>query len=163
MPNHVHVIAVPTDAAGLGKLFGTVHQRYARRVNATNSWSGHLWQERFYSVVMDERHALAAMRYVEMNPVRAGLCDVADQWPWSSVHGHLRANYDDVLDSCFTQQLIPDWRSFLAMDEPRGWADSLRAQTSSGRPCGADHFIEAIERKTGRRVRRIKPGPLPKN
>jgi putative transposase len=74
MPNHVHLIAVPKAEHGLATLFGTAHHRYAKRVNAIHDWRGHLWQERFYSVVMNESHSLAAMRYVELNPVRAGLC-----------------------------------------------------------------------------------------
>jgi len=51
MPNHVHLIAVPEAQRSLARLFGTAHHRYAKRVNAIHDWRGHLWQERFYSVV----------------------------------------------------------------------------------------------------------------
>lgn len=162
MPNHVHVVAVPKARQSLAQLFGTAHHRYAKRVNAMHNWRGHLWQERFYSVVMDETHALAAMRYVELNPVRAGLCGRADQWPWSSVHGNLGSKSDEVIDDSEVRNLISDWRCFLAEDSRPDLIDSLRTQTSTGRPTGNARFIDALERKTGRRIRRRNPGPTPK-
>lgn len=162
MPNHVHLVAVPVEKQSLARLFGTAHHRYAKRVNAIHDWRGHLWQERFYSVVMDESHALTAMRYVELNPVRAGLCDRAEEWPWSSVHANLGKTSDDMIDSSEVRNIITDWKMFLAADERLGLIDSLRKQTNTGRPSGDDRFIEILERKTGRRIRRSKPGPAPK-
>ena len=84
MPNHVHLIVVPQRSDSLAALFGLAHRRYARRINEAREWKGHLWQERFHSVVMDEAHLLAAVRYVELNPVRAGLCSRPEDWPSTS-------------------------------------------------------------------------------
>jgi len=162
MPNHVHLIAVPKEKRSLARLFGTAHHRYAKRVNAIHDWRGHLWQERFYSVVMDETHTLAAMRYVEMNPVRAGLCERPDEWMWSSVHGNTGQRNDEMLDESEVRNIISDWKGFLVEDERSGLIDSLRAQTNTGRPSGDDQFIDVLERKTGRRIRPGKPGPTPK-
>jgi putative transposase len=162
MPNHIHMVAVPQEKRGLAKLFGTAHHRYAKRVNAKHGWRGHLWQERFYSVAMDEQHTFAAMRYVELNPVRAGLCDAADEWLWSSVHGNLGKKKDKLLDNSQVRGMIPDWESFLSAGDQAGLIDSLRCQTSTGRPVGDDHFIAALESKTGRRIRRRNPGPVPR-
>ena len=78
MTNHVHLIAVPETPEGLRRAMGEAHRRYTRRVNFREGWRGHLWQGRFGSSPMDERHTVAALRYVERNPVRAGLCRV----PW---------------------------------------------------------------------------------
>ena len=74
MPKHVHLIVVPSDEFGLRDALGEAHRRYTRMINFREGWKGHLWQERFHSLVMDERHLLAAVRYVERNPVRARLC-----------------------------------------------------------------------------------------
>jgi putative transposase len=74
MPNHVHLIMVPADEFGLRDALGEAHRRYTRMINFRDGWRGHLWQERFHSFVMDEQHLLAAVRYVERNPVRARLC-----------------------------------------------------------------------------------------
>lgn len=161
MPNHVHFVAVPKVKSSLATLFGTAHHRYAKRVNAIHDWRGHLWQERFYSVVMDETHTLAAMRYVELNPVRAGMCKRADEWLWSSARGNLGNASDEMIDESEVRKIISDWKSFLAEDEKSGLIESLRTQTNIGRPTGDDRFIDVLERKTGRRIRRCKPGPAP--
>ena len=73
MPNHVHLIAVPQSPDGLRLAIGEVHRRYTRMVNFREGWRGHLWQGRFASFVLDEPYVLTAARYVELNPVRAGL------------------------------------------------------------------------------------------
>ena len=81
MPNHVHLILVPSDEAALRLALGEAHQRYTRRVNVREGWRGHLWQGRFASVPMDEPHLLACARYVELNPVRAGLAAIPGRRP----------------------------------------------------------------------------------
>ena len=73
MPNHVHIIIVPSDEDGLRRTFADTHRRYTGYINARNRWTGHLWQGRFGAVAMDEAHLAAAARYVAMNPVRAQL------------------------------------------------------------------------------------------
>jgi len=162
MPNHVHLVVVPNRPQSLAKLFGQAHHRYAKQVNAVHDWRGHLWQERFYSVVMDETHAVAAMRYVELNPVRAGLCRLPNDWRWSSVHGNVGTKTDDLLDQSALRGIITDWQFFLTQKEETDLNDSLRYQTSTGRPAGDDSFLDMLERKTGRRIRRNKPGRMPK-
>jgi REP-associated tyrosine transposase len=71
MPNHVHLIAVPNSEEGLRRAIGEAHRRYTRYVNFREDWRGHLWQGRFASFVLEESHLLAAVLYVELNPVRA--------------------------------------------------------------------------------------------
>ncbi|MGB2823526.1 MAG: transposase, partial [Phycisphaerae bacterium] len=96
MPNHVHLVVVPATADGLRRGIGEAHRRYTRRINFRKGWRGHLWQGRFASFVMDEDYLLEAVRYIEMNPVRAGLAATADAWRWSSAAAHV-AGRDDVL------------------------------------------------------------------
>ena len=96
MPNHVHLILTPTRADGLGLAVGEAHRRYTNFINARGRWTGHLFQSRFASVAMDELHLLAAVSYVSLNPVRAGLVGYAADWAWSSVRAHL-AGKDDGL------------------------------------------------------------------
>lgn len=158
MPNHVHAVVVPADQGGLAVAFGQVHSAYARRVNEQHDWRGHLWQERFYSVVMDESHTLAAMRYVEMNPVRANLCDTPDQWPWSSARAHLGTPGDSMLDTCRTSQLVDDWSAYLDASDDDTIVDSLRKHTKTGRPAGNRDFVQTVEAVTGRALQRHLPG-----
>ena len=107
MPNHVHLIAVPRSPDGLRLAIGEVHRRYTRMVNFREGWRGHLWQGRFASFVLDEPYVLTAARYVELNPVRAGLVKAPSRYRWSSAAAHVRGKDDALvqvapLSSCAT-------------------------------------------------------------
>ena len=162
MPNHVHLVAVPETDTSLARLFRSTHHRYARMVNARNGWQGHLWQERFYSSVMDERHLLAAVRYVELNPVRAGLCQKPTQWRWSSVHAHLNDSPDPVVNSRPMHDRVSNWAEYLSESDDHDLLSNLRRQTQTGWPAGDKEFISGLESRCARRLRRLKPGPKPK-
>src|SRR5512147_2392258 len=84
MTNHAHFIAVPKKADSLSRCFADVHVRYTRMINKRQDWKGHLWQARFGSNVLDENYMLAAVRYVERNPVRADIVKKAWEYRWSS-------------------------------------------------------------------------------
>jgi putative transposase len=162
MPNHVHLVGVPQRQDSLARTFHTVQMLYARHINAKRNTGGHLWQGRFFSCALDERHVYAAVRYVEMNPVRAGLVAKPEMYPWSSAQGHLTGRPDPVLSGrCFLQQTVPDWRTYLA-DIPDVAAEkSLRQATLSGRPCGPEEFIRKTEADLGRRLL-VRPRGRPK-
>ena len=162
MPNHVHFVAVPRTEDALRRLFGYVHAQYARATNKAHDWQGHLWQERFFSTVMDERHTVAAMRYVELNPVRAGLCKTADEWLWSSARAHLGLAHDPLLDLEATARVIDDWSEYLDLAADAHVQDKIRSATRTGRPAGGRVFIEMLEEITGRNIRAQKGGRPPK-
>ena len=86
----------PAHEDGLRATFAEAHRRYAARIHGRLKLTGHLWQGRFSSTVMDERHLMAAARYVPMNPVRAGLVARAADWTWSSARAHLGGRDDGV-------------------------------------------------------------------
>ena len=158
MPNHVHFVVVPHAEGALSKFFCEVHKRYARRTNELLDWKGHLWQQRFYSVVMDEPHSLSAMRYVELNPVRAGLVRHARDWRWSSARVNLGMASDQLVDRRTTAVLVSNWAEYLDEPVPEVELEAIRNQTKTGRPDGDESFIVALEARTGRRIRRRKPG-----
>jgi putative transposase len=150
MPNHVHVIATPRDEIGLGRAFGEAHRRYTNFVNARAGWTGHLFQNRFASVAMDEAHLIAAARYVSLNPVRARLCARPEDWPWSSARAHL-AGRDDVLVSVAPLlERVGDFAALLALGEDEAGSKALRLAETTGRPAGADAFVAALERRFAR-------------
>jgi putative transposase len=72
MPNHVHLIVVPSHKDGLRDMFSDAHRRYTNFINWRHGWTGHLWQGRFGSVAMDEDHLGEAVRYVARNPGSRG-------------------------------------------------------------------------------------------
>ena len=97
MPNHVHLIAAPSQPEALAQAVGATHVRYTRRINSRERWTGYLWQGRFASFPMDEHHLRQCVRYVGLNPVRAGLAARAVDWRWSSVRAHLEGRRDPLL------------------------------------------------------------------
>ena len=113
MPNHVHLIVVPQSAESLRRAIGEAHRRYTRRINFREGWRGHLWQGRFASFVMDEDHLLTAARYVELNPVRAGLVQAPSRYRWSSAAAHLRGRDDALVQVAPFLQMAPNWRRLL--------------------------------------------------
>lgn len=153
MPNHIHAVVVPLEEHGLARFFGPLHKRYAQLTNMRYEWTGHLWQARFYSVVMHEEHALAAMRYVELNPVRSGLVSSPEDWPWSSARGNLGLVNDELLFDHSARKNTAYWSEFLATPEDPTQLSTLRRQTTTGRPGGDPKFIDSIESLSGRRVR----------
>ena len=80
MPNHVHMVTMPSGPEGLARTFAEAHRRKTWHINARNRWTGHLWQSRFGSVTMDEEHLAAAVACVIMNPVRARLAAQPEAW-----------------------------------------------------------------------------------
>jgi len=99
-----------------------------------------------------------AMRYVELNPVRAGLCNKPQDWPWSSARGNLGLTPDPLVDRRHTKDIITDWHKYLGAKELSEELNHLRMQTVSGRPEGSAAFVEKLEVLTGRQIRKKRPG-----
>jgi len=162
MPNHVHLVMVPRQSDGLRCTVGETHRRYTRRVNFREGWRGHLWQERFHSFVMDERYLLGAVRYVESNPVRAGLCAQAADWPWSSARAHLRGEDDQLVRVAPMLDLVGDWADYLLDQSPDTLASDLHQHMRNGLPLGDDAFVDRLEQQLKRPLRPQKRGPKPR-
>ena len=161
MPNHTHLVVVPEEADGLSRLFRYVHRHYTRRINFRENWKGHLWQERFHSFVMDENYLLATVRYVELNPVRARLCQQPRQWRWSSTRAHLLRKDDQVVRVKPMLDRIVNWERYLSTDMAGTELLEIRQHSRTGRPAGGESFIEWLELLTDKRLKKGKPGPKP--
>jgi putative transposase len=162
MPNHVHLILVPSDADGIRRALAGVHRRYAGHIHARLKRTGHFWQGRFGCVAMDEEHLGAALRYVALNPVRARLSDHATDWPWSSVHAQLGTE-DGMTTTARVRDLFPDFAALLAAGEDEEMSRRLRRAETIGRPIGDAVFLERLERGSGRTLIPIKRGRRPKD
>jgi putative transposase len=159
MPNHVHLIVVPGDPDGLRATFANAHRRYARLINARHRWTGHLWQGRFGAVAMDEPHLAHAARYVALNPVRARLCDRAEDWPWSSARAHLAGEDDGLAEVAPLLGRVGDFAAFLGAAEDQQASRALRMAETSGRPLGSAAWVEELERQSGRTLAAQRRGP----
>jgi putative transposase len=161
MSNHVHLIVTPHDAKGLSSALQRIHSDYARTLHVRLRQSGHLWQARFYSTVLDENHFWTALLYVEQNPVRAGLVSSAAEWRWSSARARLGlapATHLDLL-RWRTRYDAARWNQCLAKGlEEEANLQRLREATHSGYPLGDTQFVEELERRFGLRTRPGKPG-----
>ena len=161
MPNHVHLILVPSDPDGLRRALARVHRRYAGIIQARRKRSGHFWQGRFGAVAMDEEHLAAAVRYVSLNPVRARLVERAQDWRWSSTRAHLRGKDDGLTELAPIKDRFPDFADLLESSPEAGLFTPLRAAESVGRPLGDNGFLSRIERLTKRSLKPGKRGPKP--
>ena len=159
MPSHVHLVMVPDNRDGLRCAVAEAHRRYTRTINFREGWRGHPWQERFHSFVMDEQYLLAAVRYVERNPLRAGLCTSVEAWPWSSARAHLQGQDDELVRVRPMLELIPNWRHFLAQPDADTLQERIHLHARTGRPLGSEDFVKQLEARLHRSLRPRKPGP----
>lgn len=162
MPNHIHLIAVPSSEESMRKAIGEAHRRYTRYVNFYKAWRGYLWQGRFASYPMDESYLLAAARYIEFNPVRAGLVENPGDYRWSSAPAHLGGKDDRLVKVSPLLGIVGNWQAFLSEDIPDEEVNALRRHERSGRPLGNETFIESLENRLERILRPQKPGPKKK-
>ena len=151
MPNHVHLILTPKTPEGLGRALGKAHRRYSGFVNARNRVTGHLFQARFSSVVMDEEHLMAAARYVAMNPVRARLVERAEDWPWSSVRAHLIGRDDGLVELApLLSRCGGRFADLIGEETDAALVAALRAAETIGRPLGPPEFLDRLAALAGR-------------
>jgi putative transposase len=162
MPNHVHLVLVPSTADGLSRAIGETHRQYTGFINARARWTGHLFQGRFSSVALDEAHLIAAARYVALNPVRAGLVARPQDWEWSSARAHLDARDDALVRVAPLLDRNGRFADLVEGEIDRLAFAALRANEGTCRPLGSDEFVAAVERATGRRLRPARPGPKPR-
>ena len=153
MPNHIHLVVVPETAAGLARAVGEAHRRYTVLVNRRERWTGYLWQGRFSSCPLDEKHLLMAVRYVEQNPVRARLVRQPWRYGWSSAAAHVRGRDDGLVRVKPMLELVSeDWRGYLGQETGQTDQALLQLHSRTGRPLGAPGFIERLESKLGRKI-----------
>jgi putative transposase len=164
LPNRIHIVALPAGEDGLRATFSTLHKEYARTVNRRMGWKGHLWQERFGSVPLDEEWAEVALRYVDLAPVRAGLAEKPEAYPFSSARGHLGRVRDGLLvQDLFLRYASTPWEQALAGPLEQEHLEKLEQHLRTLWPLGSEAFLDWIQAETGIAPRPRKPGPKPRS
>lgn len=158
MDNHVHLIVVPAAKDSLSKGMGETHKAYAWLINKREKWTGHLWEGRFKSFLLDPGYVYKAVRYVEMNPVRAKIVERAEEYKWSSAKNHIKGWKNPLLSDFYLLKEIKDWRAYLNEANSEEVL-AIRNQIKLSLPFGSDSFIQQIELEIGRVARKLKPGP----
>jgi len=143
------MIAVPESEQGLSRAIGEAHRRYTRMINLREHGTGYLWQGRFASFPMDEDYLLAAVRYVELNPVRAKMANRPEGWRWSSASAHLSGMDDRLVKVRPMLDRVSDWRGLLASGADR-LHEEVRRHERTGRPLGHEGFVCRVSQLLGR-------------
>ena len=170
MTNHVHLLLTPEEADGPAQMMKHLGQRYVQYINRTQARSGTLWEGRFRScLTQSEDYVLACYRYIELNPVRAGMVRRPHDYRWTSYH----ANGDGKPDPLITPQ-----REYLRLDRDETarraayrelfkapmqaeTVDAIRLATNGNFGLGNQRFQKQIEAALGRRAERRYPGRKP--
>src|SRR5262245_31670237 len=138
MTNHTHLVVVPETRSALSQVMRDTHGAYASWFNRKYGYSGHLWQARFYSCVLDMEHLAHAVRYVECNPVRAAMVERAEDYPWSSALPRVLGTNDRYLDDGLPLiGTIKNWSAWLACGDDEAVLLAIRQATTTGRACGS--------------------------
>ena len=127
MTNHVHFVVEPSSEKGLAELFKNTQMRYSQYFNKKQKVFGHLWQCRFFSCPLDNDHLYEALRYVELNPLRAGMAQTVYDYKWSSARDHLFRTNKVVLDSITPYLKIEDWAAYLLEEVNQELVTNLRS------------------------------------
>jgi putative transposase len=164
MTNHVHLVLAPrSDGGAISALMRQLSARQARYVNRLERRSGTLWGGRFKCSIIDsENYLLACMRYVDLNPVRAGICRHPADYHWSSYaqkvglldesqHDHW-LDPDPVTRHEDTSRRQHAYASFVSAEVPDGETDLIRTAVQRNQLTGNGRFIDEIERRTGLRI-----------
>jgi putative transposase len=161
MPNHVHILATPAERDTTARLMQALGRRYVRYFNDRQRRSGTLWEGRYRSTVVEtDRYLLACMRYIEMNPVRAGLAGEPARYRWSSHAHNVGVKADPLLsehaaywalgNTPFERQLA--YRGLFDTEQDAEEVDSIRYATQHGWALGQAGFADALGEGAGRRA-----------
>jgi putative transposase len=161
MTNHVHLLVTPQDREGISRLMQYVGRRYVPYINHAYGRTGTLWEGRFKSSLVQARsHLLACYRYIESNPIRAGMVEAAVDYAWSSYRGNalgeenpiLSAHADYLALGRSDSERRRAYRALFATHLDQDTITQVRECLQTGTPLGNDRFRVQIEQALGRPV-----------
>lgn len=160
MDNHIHLLVVPQNEDSLARGIGLTNQVYTQYLNRKRNQSGRIWQNRFFSCVVEsDQYLWAVARYIELNPIKVGLTNKAEEYLWSSAAAHLAGAADQLLsgDTWLDPLEREAYGAFLReCDEESN--NAIRKATRTGRPFGSEVFIDNLEVQLNQSLRPKKPG-----
>jgi putative transposase len=161
MTNHIHLLLTPDSTAACSRLMGSVAQRYATYFNRKHQRTGTLWEGRFRSCVVESaRYVLGCYRYIELNPVRAGMVGHPEGYLWSSYGANSGALQDPLVVP--HPELVAigtgQYRALVMQTVEPELLRDIREATSGGYPLGSQSFMTTLHLPPGRKVMRGRPG-----
>lgn len=156
MTNHVHLLVTPHDSESASKMMQHIGRKYVQRFNDEHKRTGTLWEGRFRSSIVDsEKYLLACYRYIELNPVRAGIVAVPDQYPWSSYRVNALGRADELitprvewldLGACMAER-CQRYRRLFDAESISDDLELFRSSVRKGLPAGTQRFRNEIGAK----------------
>jgi putative transposase len=152
MPNHIHLLVRPPGEDTLAKMMQGITLCYSKYFNRENGRTGRLWECRYHSTVVDgDTYLWTVSKYIENNPVRAGIVKKPEDYPYSSAKAHILREKDPVLkEPLFGTGELDEYRRFVKSEEDKRILEQIRKQTRSGKPLGDVGFLETLSEKIGR-------------
>ena len=167
MTNHVHLLLSADRTDGAGALMKALGQRYVQYVNRAYRRSGTLWEGRFRSCLTQaETYLLDCQRYIELNPVRAGMVDHPAEYRWSSYRANAQNETDELVTSHSVYRALgidvasrqAAYRELFRRELEPGFVDEIRRSTNGNFVLGDARFAEQIAAALGRRAMPGKSG-----
>jgi putative transposase len=153
MTNHIHLVAVPTTATGLSEALRDAHTSYTMYFNVKYGFKGHAWEARPSIFLMETNHLWNAVRYVELNPVRARMVVRAEHYAWSSAAAHCGLREDPLLSAdCPLQGVIDNWSEWLGAGQSEHELKQFREHAAKEKALGSVEFVRKLEAETGRKL-----------
>lgn len=154
MPNHVHLILKPGEEKTLFKTMQGVALCYTQYFNRKYNRTGRLWECRYHSTVIDEEKYLwAVCRYVEKNPVRAGIARSPKSYAYSSARAHILEESNTLLkEALFDEDELSNYKRFMSAREIKREVANIRKKTKLGQPLGDRKFVNILSEKLGRKL-----------
>jgi putative transposase len=144
MPNHFHLVLCSREEDGLSQCMQWLMTSHVRRHHKRKNTSGHIWQGRYKSfLIQEDAHLIAVLRYVERNPVRAGLASAAWAWRWSSHRERIGWDALSLLDPG-PVSLPPDWSGFIRRPLTRAEIERVRRSVRRRTPFGSPGWQEQV-------------------
>lgn len=163
LPNQIHLLLLPKDSQSLSRAIGETHRRYTNHINARENWSGHLFQNRFFSYAMDEQFSLRAIRFIETLSVTLKLTPRPENYLWSSAKSRIKIGKNNpIIQNYLSFNAIDNWEEYLSRPMNSDEMNQIQLHLQTGRPRGSGMFLDSIEKTIGRSVRPQKRGRKPK-
>jgi putative transposase len=144
----------PQADESLYKMMQGVTLRYTQHINRKHNRTGRLWESRYHSCIVDkESYLWAVARYIEQNPVRAGITVTPEEYPFSSARAHFGLAHSDLIgDELFHEQQRGEYVTFVRGEIEEEQLKDIRSSLRTGRPFTSDRCLKEIEEKLARRL-----------
>jgi putative transposase len=161
MTNHVHLLVTPTTETGMSRMMQSIGRRYVLYINRTYKRTGTLWEGRFkHSLIQDDFYYLICSRYIELNPVRAGMVERPEGYPWSSYRHNAEGQINSIIQAHelyltlgqTVEERAQHYQELFRSHIEDDTLEAIRRATNKNQVLGNERFKEEIEQMLKRKI-----------